>query len=389
MVIDVDSHFEPGGDWLEPYPELAARLPKLRPALLAVDAIVGDLLRGVPPEERPPLEDLFPPGLLTLFGQEKRGEAERRAEFEGKEQFQVANASARVKWLDEQGIDVQNVICLSGFAYNQAIRDRDLQRETLRACNRWLADTCDSAGGRLLPVAAADYEDLDWAVAELTHMRGRGSRIFLIPAYPVNGVPPSHPSWDRVWSAATDLGMVPMLHTGFERMSFDPGWANQGGDVTLLRMLGGAHRHVAPTTLVNAMVYGGVFERHPKLTLLLAEVGTGWLPFLLREIDDRISPTAELFCGKWRLPSRPSEYLARHVRATPLGAGNDQPLLRIMEELPDEMIVFSSDFPHFEGFTDPIGHYSEVLKSLPDERRELFYSGSVAEMYARMGDPIL
>lgn len=77
------------------------------------------------------------------------------------------------------------------------------------------------------------------------------------------------------------------------------------------------------------------------------------------------------------------------MRATPLSAGNDQPLLKIMQELPDLMIVFSSDFPHFEGFTDPTGHYSEVLKDLPDERRELFYSGSMAEAYARMGDPIV
>jgi hypothetical protein len=28
-IIDVDSHFEPGDDWLEPYPNLKARLPKL------------------------------------------------------------------------------------------------------------------------------------------------------------------------------------------------------------------------------------------------------------------------------------------------------------------------------------------------------------------------
>lgn len=54
-VIDIDAHFEPGGDWLAPYPKLAARLPKLDPALLAVDAIVGDLLRDVPLERRPPV----------------------------------------------------------------------------------------------------------------------------------------------------------------------------------------------------------------------------------------------------------------------------------------------------------------------------------------------
>src|SRR5581483_1127314 len=38
-IIDVDAHFEPGEDWLEPYPKLKARLPPLQPALLAVETI--------------------------------------------------------------------------------------------------------------------------------------------------------------------------------------------------------------------------------------------------------------------------------------------------------------------------------------------------------------
>jgi predicted TIM-barrel fold metal-dependent hydrolase len=387
-VIDVDSHFEPGGDWLEPYPALAARLPRLDPSLLAVDAIVGDL-RDVPETARPPAVELLPPGLATLFGGEKAAEAERRAAFAGKDQFQVANARARVAWLDAQGIAIQNVICLSGFAYNLFIRELELRQEVLRTCNRWLAETCAAANGRLLPVTALDYTDLDFAVRELECMRALGSRIFLVPAYPVNGVPPAHPSWDRVWSAAESLGMAPMLHTGFERMRFDPGWANLGGDATLLRMVGSSHRHVAPMTLLYALIYSGVFERHPKLTLLLAEVGTGWLPYLHREIDDRISPTAELFLGRWRLPRKPSEYLAQHVRATPLAGGNDQPIARIMQELPDDMIVFSSDFPHFEGFGDPRAHYAEALRDLPPARVERFLGGSIADVYARMGDPIV
>ena len=90
MIIDIDSHFEPGSDWLEPYPDLAKRLPKVDPALLAVHTIVGDLLRDVPEAERPPVAELLPPGLLTLFGEEKAGEAARRAEFAGKQQFQKA-----------------------------------------------------------------------------------------------------------------------------------------------------------------------------------------------------------------------------------------------------------------------------------------------------------
>jgi len=388
MVIDVDSHFEPGADWLLAWPQLAKRLPKLDPALLAVHTIVGDLLRDVPERLRPPLAELLPPGLLTLFGEEKAGEAARRKEFEGKNQFQVANAQARLRWLDAQGIDVQNVICLSGIAYALFMDDAPLRRETIGACNTWLADTCDAGAGRLLPVTALDFDDLDWIVAELARMRRRGSRIFLIPGYPVNGVPPSHRSWDRVWSAATDLGMAPMLHTGFEHTRIDPGWANVGGDVTLLRQIGGSNRHIAPMMLLDSMIYSGVFERHPTLTLLFAELGVGWLPFLHREIDDRISPTAELFVGRWTLPMKPSEYLARNVRATPLDGGNDRPLLRLMEDLPEDMIVFSSDFPHFEGFADPKAHYAKALEGLSPRRRERFFGGSIADAFARMGDPI-
>ena len=388
LILDVDAHFEPGPEWLAPYPELAKRLPPLDPAVLAVDAIVGDLLHYVPEEDRPPMQDLVPPGMAILHGQEKKDEAERRAEFEGKSQFQVANSQARLAWLDEQGIDIQNVICLSGIAYALAIDDLDLTRDVIRTGNTWLAETCAAGKGRLLPVTALDYHDLEWAVDELTRMRALGSRIFLVPAYPVAGVPPAHPAWDRVWAAAVSLGMTPMCHTGFERMRFDPGWANLGGDTTLMRMVSSAHRHVAPSTLLYSLVYGGVFERFPTLTLLLAEVGTGWLPYMMREIDDRVSPTAELFLGKSRLTQKPSEYLARHVRATPLGAGNDQPLLKIMEELPEDMLVFSSDFPHFEGFTDPMGHYRELFADLPADRTDRFFGGSMLDVYARMGDPL-
>jgi predicted TIM-barrel fold metal-dependent hydrolase len=154
-------------------------------------------------------------------------------------------------------------------------------------------------------------------------------------------------------------------------------------------MLGGAHRHVAPTTLIDALVYSGVFERFPRLTLLLAEVGTGWLPFLHREIDDRVSPVAQLFVGPWRQPLKPSEYLARNVKATPLTGGNDSPLLKILAELPDEMLVFSSDFPHFEGIADPVAHYRAALAELAPARRERFLGGTIDAVFARMGDPLL
>lgn len=390
MIFDIDSHFEPGQDWLDPYPKLKARLPEFDIGVTAIEGIAGDLLRMVPDSERPSNEELAPPGAAILFGQEKADESVRRSEFEGKSQRSVADAAARVQWLDEQGIDRQNVICLSGYGYELTIGDRDLPllREVIGSCNDWLADTCDQAGGRLLPVTCLEYSDLDWAIAELGRMRARGSRIFLIPGYPVGGIPPCHPEWDRLWSAAVDLGMTPMLHIGLERMDFNPGWANLGTDTTRMRYFSSSFGHVGAQMLINAFVFNGVFERHPKLTLLFAELGTGWLPYIYRDIDGRIAPTSELFLGKYDLPLKPSEYLARNVRATPLSWPRDQPLLQTMEDLPEDMLVFSSDFPHFEGFTDPMGYYREALAPLSEKQRERFYGGSMLDVYARMGDPI-
>ena len=387
-VIDVDAHFEPGDDWLLPYPDLARRLPRLDPGLLAVNSIVGDLLHYVPPAERPPLAALLPPGLATLYGDEKAGEKARRAEFEGKNQFQVANAQARLQWMDAQGIHIQHVICLAGIAYGLQVSDPGLRQEAIRTANSWLAGTCATGNGRLLPVTALEYTDIDWCVQEVRRMRTLGSRIVLIPAYPVNGVPPAHPDWDALWGAIVANGMIAMLHTGFEHMRFDPGWANLGTDVTTLRMLGSGQRQVAPNTLLNALCYTGVFERFPRLTVLLVEVGTGWLPFLYREIDDRISPTAELFLGRWKLPLKPSEYLARNVRATPLSGGNDTPLARIMEDLPEEMLVFSTDFPHFEGHADPAGYYAGALPGLSPAQRAAFAGGTIARVFADLGQPL-
>ena len=41
------------------------------------------------------------------------------------------------------------------------------------------------------------------------------------------------------------------------------------------------------------------------------------------------------------------------------------------------------------GFTDPVSHYRELLKDLPPALLERFYGGAIADVYARMGDPIV
>ena len=101
-----------------------------------------------------------------------------------------------------------------------------------------------------------------------------------------------------------------------------------------------------------------------------------------------ICVVSRLFAPALTTGMKPSEYLARHVRGTPLSGGNDTPLPKIVEDLPEGMILFSSDFPHFEGFTDPAAYYKTALADLPQARRESFFHGAAEAIFARMGDPI-
>jgi hypothetical protein len=58
-----------------------------------------------------------------------------------------------------------------------------------------------------------------------------------------------------------------------------------------------------------------------------------------------------------------------------------------MEQLPG-VAVFSSDYPHFEGNPDPLTHYDAELAAVDESTRDRFFGGSIADAYARMGDPM-
>ena len=44
----------------------------------------------------------------------------------------------------------------------------------------------------------------------------------LLPSEPTGDTPPNHPDYDRLWSAVTDLGMVPIVHVGLSPAIYHP-----------------------------------------------------------------------------------------------------------------------------------------------------------------------
>ncbi|GAA4997875.1 hypothetical protein GCM10023205_84400 [Yinghuangia aomiensis] len=390
FVYDVDSHFEPAADWMDGFPDLRGRVPELLPQdepefeLATAEHFAYYTSEGIRPlvsrEQRMPLGRLVTPTLQAMY---PRGEG--AATLNGHSMHPPLAPKDRINTLDSQGIAVQNLISGTGYTLMSCLRDPGLARDVAWALNTHLSDELADHRDRLMPVTLTHFDDLDWMVAELARMRARGSRAFHVTTEFSNGIPPFHPEFDKVWAAATQLGMVAVLHAGQLPPRYHPAYANTD-DPSLVTRMSTSQSFQAAQVYLNALVFGGVFERHPNLTVLLLETGIGWVEFAVENMDGRATPDAASRLGPYRLPLKPSEYVKRNVRISPLPQAAQSPV-RLFERLPG-VAVFSSDMPHFEGSITPVDFWRDELADIDSVTWDRFVGAGMAEAYARMGDPL-
>jgi len=382
VVVDVDSHwevarFERGQ---HPFERWRDRFPKIVDHL--ANGLAGDLLRALPPGRRPDAPTLLAP--LVQASEERRERVTMQPPH-------PSSPAERLVWMDDVGIDH----CLvNPGTWWQLLEYLGPDRPAGAArCNDYLAEQLADGAHRLHGVAVIDFADLRAGVAEMERARSLGHRAFFLytlDGRPPGSVPPGHPDWDVVWSAATDLGMVAVIHVGNTYADYggwaDIGWDRPGGaGVGALLRLSSTRRHHVAEDLLSSMLFGGVFARHPTLTVLLEEMGVGWVPAFVALCDRLTKPTPIM--GDWPYELRGDEMLRRNVRFTPLPGFQEPDVLSVVAALP-EMAVFSSDYPHQEGNADPINVYGPELRALDPGTLERFMGANAAEAYARMGDPL-
>ena len=404
-IIDVDAHLHEPLDWVaRTDPELAEQLGPPARFMDIADAIFGfrDRTFASLPERQQPTGrwDLVPPGFVTHLEMTD----DRQPETHASTDDPLYAAAGRLQFCDERGIDVQflNPTFLVGsFVQAARVRRFDLAPRIRRAWNQWAADQVGGHTDRLIPVTQIDLSDIEWSIAEMTTMREAGSRAFVLPEAPVSGSRQTdgrrglarsitHPDFDPIWDAAEDLGMATFAHVGFARERIHPGWANNGGDSLLTyNVLNLLANQMGPQLLLAAMIFDGVFERHPKLTVVVEEVGIDWLPHLVSALEASIGRTPEVLTDAeyrpahlapgetYTLPLTPVEYLRRQVRVTPLPAS--QEIGPVLSQVPPELLCFSSDFPHVEGASDAVAIAERQLTGFSDEVRAGYFGG-VAEL---------
>ena len=388
-LIDVDSHFLEPPDWLQSIdPELAAQIPQGDPIERIVQGVVGDLLEVVPRSQRPEnlIDLLAPSGRRALAALLAENAEIRDAKLAGPPGSY--DAGERIALLDAHGIDVQilnSTLGTGAYAAAMKIGRPDLAQRSLTAYNRWTAQTLSGHTDRLIPTTLIDLADIDWALAEMERMRRAGSRAVQIRAEPVSATKSlAHPDHERIWSAAEDLGMAVIFHIAGGRAEIKRGWYFNGGDPGHFALLHLINSPVVPQLALAAMLLEGVFERHPRLVVMVQELGISWLPHFLELIDGAIvgdwGAQFGMGPGDWKYPLKPSEYLERQVRVSVLAAG--EALRPTLDRVPPGMLLYSSDFPHQEGRWESRQIFESQMDGVDEQARELFFGKSIADLLA-------
>jgi len=246
----------------------------------------------------------------------------------------VWDASFRISDQDRDGVRAEVIYTSMGMPLF-GLDDAELRAACFSAFNDWAAEYCGYAPNRLIPLGLITLEDVAAAVAELARIAKKGVRGAMIWAEPADDHPYNSSEYDAFWAAAQDLDMPLSLHILTNRSG---GIASPTRNDIMLRL---ANLHHGIERTLSVMVYGGVFEKFPRLKIVSAENDVGWMAYFMYRLDTVQNRMGAL--GGMKLPMRASEYVKRQVYSTFIA---DPVFVSLLHRYPAENIMWSSDYPH-------------------------------------------
>lgn len=219
------------------------------------------------------------------------------------------------------------------------IKDVQLQEACFKVYNDWLQEYCAVAPERLFGVACISAFRIAEAIKEAERSKQAGMRGLMLWLAPPNEYPFSGGHYDPLWEAAQALDMPVSLHilTGAPYapgVALTPRIPTDLFNFAMTEQIGHTMK-----TLVH-MIASGVFDRFPKLKVIIVETEVSWMPFMMCQMDKynqkkyRDAPIMKMV---------PSDYFRRNIFATFF---NDPPSGSLFEQWGADMWMWSNDFPH-------------------------------------------
>jgi len=275
----------------------------------------------------------------------------------------------KAKYVDKQGLKITP----------------ELRYGATRAHNRAMSDFC-SEDPRLMGVGVIPLHEPDLAMEELDFAIESGLEAIWVPHYACGDRSPGHLALDPFWRKLSEKGIPFLMHVGGSPLQLDKSWSDNGKPPSKDWMGGGENvrakdmvvMHQGPETFVSMMVLDGVFERHPNLKGASVELGAGWVPEMLQRLDYVVKTWSRVDKNLSEIKRKPSEQLIEQMAFTPF---HHEDVSMLIDASHPGLYLFSSDYPHVEGTTDPIGRFERFLADRDEQTKSLFYSENFLKIF--------
>jgi predicted TIM-barrel fold metal-dependent hydrolase len=245
----------------------------------------------------------------------------------------------------------------------------DFKKACFDAYNRWLGEFCEADPNRLLGVGMASARTVEEAVQEVEAIKEMGFCSVMLPGNPDKEDWDS-PYYDPLWEACTALNLPVSFHILTSKG--DIGAVRGPVIITQITTIRGVQ------DILNMMVFGGVFAKHPKLKLVLVESDAGWVPHFKSRMDHAWERHRFWLDGQ-RIDRPPSEFVDENVYVT---FQDDYSVKHVVNAMNTDHILWATDFPHSDGtYPNSRAIASAVTEGLSDSLKQAILHDNVRALY--------
>jgi predicted TIM-barrel fold metal-dependent hydrolase len=276
----------------------------------------------------------------------------------------------RKQHLDANGVEIGNLVALSRGGMEE--RNLDFAEALSQGVNDWQIENWVKPEPRLRAGIVVPQEDAAFAASEIER-RANDRRFVQVIFSPRASDPIGHRRYWPIYEAAERNDLPLGLHSA----GFSGGHPSTPSGWPTYYMQEHYSFFTAMQSVVTSLIFEGVFDRYPKLKVVLIEGGFSWAPALGWRMDKHWERMRSEIPHVKR---RPSEYLRENFWFTtqPIEEPEkSEHLAEIIDWLGWDRLIFSSDYPHWD-----FDHPRHVFKfHLTDAQKSMVFRENARAVY--------
>jgi len=254
--------------------------------------------------------------------------------------------------------------------------DFDFKHACFAAYNEWIGEYASAHPHRLLGIGQTAMRSVDDGIRDLQRIKALGLRGVMMPGNPALA-DYDDPIYDPFWEAAVDLKLPLSFHILTSNSdSFQTRGPKLNAFMSIIR---------GCQDIIGLFIFGGVFERHPKLKLVCVEADAGWVPHFMYRMDHAYERHRYWLTGS-TITRMPSEYFREHVYTT---FQDDWVAFQVKDLCNVRRLMWANDFPHSDStWPNSQAVLAKQAAHLTEAERDLVLHDNVAELYGLAGVPM-